>query len=124
MLGDIITIISPPHNASQYCLKMAEVFFFFVANGRQGETFPDNHFTLHTTVPGGDVLLKCFVMAASTVSGNTCVYPLRGRRGGEGGCGGGGWLFALKMGALSPVDTTHMSDAAGRQASLSGDNYW
>lgn len=52
---------------------------------------------------GGDVLLKCFVMGASAVCRNTCVYSLGGGSGG-GGSGGGG-LFALKMGALLPDDT-------------------
>lgn len=45
-------------------------------------------------------------MVASTVSSNTCVYPLRGRR--------VVGLFAVKMGALLSTDThTHMSDTAG-----------
>lgn len=78
---------------------MAEV----LSQMRVREKFPDNHFVQCTMVPGGDVLLKCFVMLASTVSRMTYVYPLRG------------WwlfgLFALKMGALLSNDT-HTSNTA------------
>lgn len=85
------------HNASQCCPKMAEVF---VANAEEGERNPEEHSALQRTVPRGDILLKCFVMVASTVSRSTCVYPLKGW-----GRGGGGGLFALKMVALLFDDT-------------------
>lgn len=83
---DIITIIPPhTHNASQYCPKMAEVF---VANAEER----GKHSLI--TKPRGDILLKCFVVVGSTVSRDTCVYPLKG------------WgMFALKMVALLCDDT-------------------
>lgn len=82
-----------------------------VTNTGETETFPQNRSAVYPAAPRGIILLKCFVMAASALSRNPCVYPF-------GGLGGEGvMVFAFKMVPL--LTETGSPDGAGME---SGDN--